>query len=40
MTADLRVRWLGRMQFADALGLQEEIVAKKRADLSAGDEML
>jgi len=40
MTADLRVRWLGRMQFADALALQEEIVAKKRADLSTGDELL
>ncbi len=40
MTADLRVRWLGRMQFADALALQEEIVAKKRADLPAGDELL
>ena len=41
MTADLRVRWLVRMQFADALALQEEIVAKKRADhLSTGDELL
>jgi lipoyl(octanoyl) transferase len=40
MTADLRVRWLGRMQFADALALQEEIVAKKRADLTSRDELL
>src|SRR6266566_5197202 len=37
---DLRVRWLGRMEFARSLGLQEEIVAKKQADLSAGDELL
>src|SRR5204862_6004659 len=28
---DLRVRWLGRMEFARSLGLQEEIVVKKRA---------
>lgn len=26
---DLRVRWLGRMNFADALALQEKIVAQK-----------
>ena len=32
--------WLGRMAFGDALALQEEIVAKKRADLSLGDELL
>jgi lipoyl(octanoyl) transferase len=38
--ADLRVRWLGRMKFADALALQEEIVAKKREDRSFGDELL
>ncbi len=37
---DLRVRWLGRMNFADALGLQEEIVAKKREDPSHLDELL
>ena len=37
---DLQVRWLGRMEFADALGLQEEIVAKKRKDRSLGDELL
>jgi lipoyl(octanoyl) transferase len=28
----LNVRWLGRMKFADALALQEELVAKKRND--------
>ena len=37
---DLRVRCLGRMNFADALGLQEEIVAKKREDPSHPDELL
>jgi lipoyl(octanoyl) transferase len=33
-------RWLGRMAFADALAIQEELVAKKRADQSAADELL
>jgi lipoyl(octanoyl) transferase len=37
---DLRVRCLGRMNFADALGLQEEIVAKKREDPSHPDQLL
>jgi lipoyl(octanoyl) transferase len=37
---DLRVRWLGRMEFAHSLALQEEIVAKKRADSSHADELL
>jgi lipoyl(octanoyl) transferase len=37
---DLSVRWLGRMDFADALALQEEIVAKKREDRSLADELL
>ena len=37
---DLRARWLGRMEFARSLGLQEEIVAKKRADPSHPDELL
>jgi lipoyl(octanoyl) transferase len=37
---DLSVRWLGRVAFADALALQEEIVAKKRGDLSSHDEIL
>ena len=36
----LRPRWLGRLAFGDALTLQEEIVAKKRADQSLGDELL
>ena len=38
--AGLRVRWLGRMEFSDALALQEEIVAKKREDRSSADELL
>lgn len=40
MNGDLRVRWLGRMGFAKALALQEEIVAKKREDRSLADELL
>jgi lipoyl(octanoyl) transferase len=38
--ADLRVRWLGRMEFTGALALQQEIVAKKREDGSSADELL
>ncbi|MEY2530159.1 MAG: lipoyl(octanoyl) transferase [Verrucomicrobiota bacterium] len=37
---DLRVRWLGRMEFGEALALQEEIVAMKRENPSAQDELL
>jgi lipoyl(octanoyl) transferase len=37
---NLRVRWLGRMEFADALVLQEELLAKKRAERSLEDELL
>ena len=33
-------RWLGRISFEDALRMQEEIVAKKAADLSLPDEVL
>jgi lipoyl(octanoyl) transferase len=40
MIADVNVRWLGRINFADALELQEEIVAKKRVDRGAADELL
>ena len=36
----LRVQWLGRKSFADALALQQEIVAAKRADRSLPDEVL
>ena len=38
--ADLRVRWLGRNEFADALVLQEELLAQKREDRSLEDELL
>src|SRR5438046_6590004 len=38
--ADLRVRWLGRMEFADALLLQEELLAQKPEDRSLEDELL
>ena len=38
--ADLRVRWLGRMEFADALLLQEELLAQRREDRSLEDELL
>src|SRR5216117_4183774 len=38
--ADLRVRWLGRMEFADALLLQEELLSQKREDRSLQDELL
>ena len=36
----MNVRWLGRMSFADALALQEQLVADKRGDHSLGDELL
>jgi lipoyl(octanoyl) transferase len=36
----LCVRWLGRMEFAHALKLQEEIVAKKRNDRCVEDQLL
>ena len=37
---NLRVRWLGRMEFSDALVLQEELLAKKCAERSLEDELL
>ena len=36
----LRARWLGRISFADALAVQENIVVAKRSDRSAPDEVL
>ena len=36
----LAVRWLGRMEFAEALVLQEELVVKKRENRGASDELL
>jgi len=38
--SDLRVRWMGRVNFADALALQEELVARKRENRTAADELL
>jgi lipoyl(octanoyl) transferase len=38
-TVDLQVCWLGRMEFARALALQEEIVLKKRDDRSVEDQL-
>jgi lipoyl(octanoyl) transferase len=37
---DLHVRWLGRLDFPDALALQEDIVLKKRYDCSMEDQLL
>ncbi|MEY2490258.1 MAG: lipoyl(octanoyl) transferase [Verrucomicrobiota bacterium] len=35
----LSIRWLGRVAFADALALQEKLVAGKRINPSLGDEL-
>ncbi|HLW35157.1 MAG TPA: lipoyl(octanoyl) transferase LipB [Chthoniobacterales bacterium] len=37
---ECRIRWLGRMNFADALAMQEEIVARRRESGNAVDEIL
>ena len=36
----LATRWIGRVSFADALAMQEEIIAQKRADPTWPDELL
>ena len=36
----MKTRWLGRMPFADALDLQEQLVAERRTNHSLGDELL
>ncbi len=36
----MKARWLGRVSFGDALALQEQLVAEKRADHSLDDELL
>jgi lipoyl(octanoyl) transferase len=36
----LRISWQGRVNFADALALQEDMVARKREEPSAADEIL
>jgi len=38
--ADLQVRWLGRIGYAEALAVQEELVATKRDDRSRADQVL
>jgi lipoyl(octanoyl) transferase len=38
--AYLNVRWLGRIEFAQALALQEELAAKKRENASLEDQLL
>jgi lipoyl(octanoyl) transferase len=40
MSGALSVRWLGRLTFADALAMQERLVAEKRTNHSLGDELL
>ncbi|MEY2480372.1 MAG: lipoyl(octanoyl) transferase [Verrucomicrobiota bacterium] len=40
MKTPFESRWLGRMAFDEVLVLQEDIVARKRADRSAKDELL
>jgi len=37
---DFRISWFGRVAFADALALQEDLVARKREDPEAADEIL
>ena len=37
---ELAIRWLGRVSFADALQLQETLVAEKRADGGLADQLL
>jgi lipoyl(octanoyl) transferase len=37
---DLRISWLGRVNFADALALQEDFVAQKRENPVSPDEIL
>jgi lipoyl(octanoyl) transferase len=36
----LGIRWLGRMNFGEALTLQEDLVAQKRINAALGDELL
>jgi lipoyl(octanoyl) transferase len=38
--AQLQPRWIGRIAYGDALAMQEELVGRKRADQSLGDELL
>src|SRR3712207_4762822 len=38
--AMIQTRWIGRISYGDALAMQEDLVARKRADQSLGDELL
>lgn len=40
MSEAIQTRWLGRISYADALALQEDLVARKRSDDSSGDQLL
>jgi lipoyl(octanoyl) transferase len=40
MSDDLKISWLGRVNFADALALQEDFVAQKRENPDSPDEIL
>jgi lipoyl(octanoyl) transferase len=40
MSDALRISWLGRVAFADALALQEDFVARKRENSESPDEIL
>lgn len=39
-SSDIQIRWLGRIAYADALQLQETIVARKAAEPGSPDELL
>jgi len=40
LAGHLNVRWLGRMEFARALAVQEELAAKKKEDAALEDQLL
>jgi lipoyl(octanoyl) transferase len=40
MSEPLERRWIGRISYGDALAMQEDVVARKRADQSVRDELL
>ena len=40
MISEPKIRWLGRIEFADALELQEQAVAARRANADVADEIL
>ena len=40
MSSEIQVRWLGRLNFPDALAMQEQCVASKREDRSQPDQLL